>query len=138
VTDGGNSTFTNTATVTVNLRDENDNKPIFQMDSCEATLNEDLSDLEVDEDGNHIIGLTIFATDMDISETYSNESIIYQLKPALNNGFNIRTTINEETGNPVGVLYIEKNKNPFDYETDDTYIFEVSAIHYQPFVLLFG
>jgi hypothetical protein len=130
VTDRGNSKFTSNATVTVILHDENDNKPIFRMESCEATLNEDLSDLEVDEDGNHIIGLTIVATDMDISETYSNASIVYQLKPTLNNGFNLRTTLNEETGNPVGVLYIEKNKNPFDFESNDTYRFEVSAIHY--------
>jgi hypothetical protein len=138
VTDRGDSTFTNNATVTINLRDENDNKPIFQKDPCEATLNEDLSDLEVDEEGNHIVGFTIVATDMDISETYSNESIIYQLKPTLNNGFNIRTTLNEETRNTVGVLYIEKNKNPFDYESNDTYRFEVTVILYQPLLLMFG
>jgi hypothetical protein len=111
--------------VTINLIDENDNKPIYQMDACEATLNEDLSDLTVDKDGNHILGLNIIATDKDISETYSTASIVYELEPPPNNGFTIKTTPSAETGNPVGQLYIEKNKNPFDFESSDTYSFQV-------------
>ena len=96
------------------------------MESCEVAFNEDLSDLVTDQSNNHVIDLKIIAKDEDVSSNYSTSSIIYKLLPPLYSGLNIRTITSLETRSPIGELYIEKDKVPFDFEFSETFSVQVS------------
>lgn len=108
--------------------DQNDNKPIFQMADCQATFPEDLSSLQLDEIGNHVIDLNIVATDKDISANYSSSSIVYGLSPQSDDGLRIRTIQSEDPqGTTRGELFIDKGKFPFDFERAQQYSIKVSV-----------
>ncbi len=110
----------------VELNDQNDNKPTFQMETCEVTLKEDLSDLALDLNGtgNHFIGLPIIATDEDISKEFSSLSIVYGLPPLSYDGLKIMTILDGDKTR--GELYIERGKFPFDFETAASYNIQVN------------
>jgi hypothetical protein len=125
VTDNSNPNLVSTADVEVKLMDLNDNKPVFQMEECEATFREDLSDLDTDEYGNRVIKLSLIATDDDYSESYSSPSIVYGLPSQIYDGLQIRTITSEEPRR--GELYIERDKFPFNFEKNDSYTIKVSC-----------
>jgi hypothetical protein len=125
VTDNSNANLVSTADVEVKLMDLNDNKPVFQMEICEATFREDLSDLDTDEYSNRVIKLSLIATDDDYSESYSSPSIVYGLSSQIYDGLQIRTITSEELRR--GELYIERDKFPFNFEKNDSYTIKVSC-----------